>query len=254
MLEQSVQDVAAPGNRRATRFELGRRLRRAKVRVAVRRRWFEFWLHRTRLRGAPGLLELGSTYGGWIVPGELIEPSWTCYCVGAGGDVSFDLELIRRYGVVVRSFDPVSEYVESAIAQAAGEQRFAAYRAAIAVSDGPLRMQVTHDPHSRSVSSAGLYESDRFVELPGRSLTSLMSKLGDERIDLLKLDIEGSEYELLPTLDLPALGVKVFSIQLHHTGTVRQARSLIAWLRAAGYEPVACRLSVKLTFARSDLL
>jgi hypothetical protein len=31
-----------------------------------------------------------------------------------------------------------------------------------------------------------------------------MAELGDERIDLLKIDIEGSAYELLPTLDLRA--------------------------------------------------
>lgn len=52
------------------------------------------------------MLELGSSYGGWVVPGQLIRPGWTCYCVGAGGDVSFDLELIRRYGATVRAVEP----------------------------------------------------------------------------------------------------------------------------------------------------
>jgi hypothetical protein len=50
------------------------------------------------------------------------------------------------------------------------------------------------------------------------------------------------------------MGVKVFAIQLHHTGSVRKARRLIADLRRSGYEPVACRPSVKLTFVRADLL
>jgi hypothetical protein len=115
-------------------------------------------------------------------------------------------------------------------------------------------MQVTHDPHSRSVSSARLYKSHQFVELPGRTLPSLMQELGDDRIDLLKIDIEGGEYELLPTLDLRALGVKVLATQLHHTGTVRDAHSLIARLRDQGYEPVASRPVVKLTFAARELL
>jgi hypothetical protein len=81
-----------------------------------------------------------------------------------------------------------------------------------------------------------------------------MAELGDERIDLLKVDVEGSEYGLLPTLDLPALGVKVFAVQLHHTGSVGEARELIASLASQGYDPVACRPAVKLTFAHRDLL
>jgi hypothetical protein len=81
-----------------------------------------------------------------------------------------------------------------------------------------------------------------------------MSELGDERIDLLKLDIEGGEYELLPLLDLRSMGIKVFAVQLHHTGSVREARRLIAGLRAQGYELVGCRPAVKLTFALSASL
>jgi hypothetical protein len=71
---------------------------------------------------------------------------------------------------------------------------------------------------------------------------------------LLKLDIEGSEYELLPTLDLPALGVKVFATQLHHTGSVADARGLISRLREQGYDAVACRSAVKLTFVSRELI
>lgn len=231
-----------------------RKLRPRKLRNAARRRWFEHRLERTPLRSAPGVIELGSPYGGWMVPGDLIEPSWLCYCVGAGGDISFDLQLIERYGATVRAVDPVADYVHAALAQAAGQPRFSIYQAAIATRDGPLRVQLTHDPTSSSVSAAQLYESANFAELPGRTLPSLMRELGDERIDLLKLDIEGAEYEVLPTLDLRALGVKVFATQLHHNGSVRQARGLIAQLRDGGYEAIACRPAVKLTFARTDLL
>jgi FkbM family methyltransferase len=230
------------------------KLRPAKIRNAVRRRWFERQLSRTPLTRIDGLLDIGSTYGGWTLPAGLLERGWTCYSVGAGGDVSFDLELVRRYGLTVRSFDAVAEYVQSALEEADGEAEFTASQAAIATRDGPLRMQVTHHSTSRSVSAATLYDSHDFVELPGRALPSLMQELGDQRIELLKIDVEGSEYELLPTLDLRALGVNIFAIQLHHTGSVRDARRLIAWLGEQGYEPVACRYNIKLAFARRDIM
>ena len=202
----------------------------------------------------PGLVSLGSPYGGWLLPDGLIQPGWLCYCVGAGGDVSFDVALMDRFDAKVRSFDPVAEYVQAAVRDAGPDPRFSAHQAAIAGVDGPIRMQVTHDCNSRSVSPAGLYESDSFIEVPGRTLPSLMAELGDTRIDLLKLDIEGGEYELLHTLDMNALGVKLFAVQLHHTGTVRQARKLIADLRDDGYLPVACRSAVKVAFAHRDVL
>jgi FkbM family methyltransferase len=230
------------------------KLRPAKLRAALYRRAFERTLSRTSLRPAPGLADLGTAYGGWTVPEGLIERGSTCYTVGVGGDISFDLALIERHGATVRAFDAVEGYVEEAAAKAVGEPRFSVHHAAIAVADGPLRMQVTHDAQSRSVSSAGLYQSERFVELPGRSVASLMAELGDDRIDLFKLDIDGGEYEVIPKLDLRALGVKVFATQLHHTGSIRGARALVAGLREQGYEPVACRPVVKLTFARSDML
>jgi len=223
----------------------------AKVSNAVRRRWFERTLERTPLTPCAGLVGLGSDYGSWVAPGEAIESSWTCYSVGAGGDITFDLELIRRYGVHVRSFDAVEGYVEDARREADGEPRLSAHHAAIAAADGPIRMQVTQHPGSRSVSAAGLYDSESYVEVPGRTLQTLRRELGDERIELLKLDIEGSEYEVLPQVDLRDLGVRVFLAQFHHIGGVRGARRLIAELESQGYRPVACIPAVKMTFLRA---
>jgi len=211
-------------------------------------------MSRVPMQAGTSTLALGSDYGGWALPGEVIDASWTCYLVGAGGDVSLELELVSRYGATVRSFDAVAHFVESAREGAGDPPLFSAHHAAIAMKDGPIRMQRSHDPVSQSVSAAQLYDSANYVELPGRTLPSLMSELGDTRVELLKLDIEGGEYEVLPTLDLGALGVKLFAAQLHHNATVSQAKRLIAGLHEQGYELVACRPAVKLAFLHRDLL
>jgi FkbM family methyltransferase len=229
-----------------------RKLRPEKVRGALRRRWFEWRLGRVPLEPGPPILELGSAYGGWQIPEGAVGPRDVCYCIGAGGDISFDLELIRRYGAVVRAVDPVEAYEIAALEAAEGEPRFSFRRAAVTTVDGPIRMQSHHEPDSRSLSAAGLYDTDQWSEVRGCTLATLMREFADDHIDLLKIDVEGIEYELVPTLDLVALGVRVFSIQLHHTGTVREAMRLIDELRRQGFRLVAQRPAVKLTFSRLE--
>jgi hypothetical protein len=63
-------------------------------------------------------------------------------------------------------------------------------------------MQLMHDARSRSLSAAGLYDSNRYLGVP---------ELGDDHTDSLTLDIKGREYEVVPTLHLQALGVRVFA-------------------------------------------
>ena len=229
-----------------------RKLRPAKIRTALRRRWFEYRLNRLKLEPVRGLEQLGSDYGGWVIPAEAIGENWTCYCVGAGGDISFDSELIQRYRAVVRCFDPDEDYVRRA--QAAGERLpgFSCHQVAVAAGDGPLRMQRTHIPDSRSLSPADLYDTRDYVQVQGRTLSSLMKELGDQQTQLLKLDIEGGEYDVVPTLDLTGMGVQVFCTQLHHTASVRRARELIAAVRAQGFRLVGCKPAVKLTFLRDQ--
>lgn len=224
------------------------------MRGALARRWFERVLGRTPVSGRGAPVQLGSDYGGWMAPAALIESDWVCYCVGAGGDISFDRALIERFGVHVQSVEPVEQFVTEARAAMADEPRFAAYRAAISTEDRPLRMQRTQSPGALALSGAGLFASGEFVEVPGRELGGLMGELGHARIDLLKLDVEGAEYELLPSLDLDALGVKVLAVQLHHNRGVGAARSVISDLGRRGFEAVALKPAVKLTFARRDLL
>ena len=79
-----------------------------------------------------------------------------------------------------------------------------------------------------------------------------MAELGDSRIDLLKLDVEGGEYTLVPALDLDALGVKVLAIQLHYNGTVPEARAWSRRFGEQGDEPVASARWSSSTFVRRD--
>jgi FkbM family methyltransferase len=205
---------------------------------------------RVPLREAVPVEHLGTSYGGWYVPVGLIRPDWTCYCVGAGHDISLELALLERFGVRVRSFDPFERFAELARERVGDDARYTFHVTAVAPDNGPLVMVGRQDAERGGVSAAGLHEGDAFVK-PARSLPSLMSQFGDDRVEFLKLDVEGLEYELLPSLDLGAMGVVVLGVEFHHTASPRRARQLIEALRDAGYEPVACKDRSTFTFVRA---
>jgi methyltransferase FkbM-like protein len=167
-----------------------------------------------------------------MVPAGTINGAWTCYCVGAGSDPTFDLELIRRYGATVRSVDPQNTLRREAEPGAAGDPRLTVIEATVAPQDGPSESgETAFDGRERP-----------------RSLRSLMEELGDQQVQLLKLNIGGDEYSLLETLDLRSLGVRVLLVELHATRLVDEALQLLERLRSQGYQPVHCTRRAGFTF------
>jgi FkbM family methyltransferase len=191
------------------------------------------------VRSRPGLERLGTDYGGWTVPVDLIAPGWTCLCAGAGIDVSFDLALAERFGATVITVDPTDESREH-VARADPERRLRFVPAALWREDGELEMFVAADPAHRTLSSDDLQRTGRSVRVPARSLASF----GD--VDLLKLDIEGAEYDVLPLIGPE---VRVLCVEMHPTRGVSAALDAFRALKAGGFDLVA-RHGADFTFVR----
>ena len=209
-----------------------------KLRYALRRRAM---LAAVRLAAPvqerPALERLGSDYGGWTIPVDLPEAGWRCVCAGAGIDVSFDVALAERFGATVITVDPTDEARDNAAPH--GELEFV--HAALAARDGELEMFEAADPTHQTLSSDDLQRTGRAVRKPARSLASFGP------VDLLKLDIEGAEYDVLPHVGPE---VKVLCVELHPTRGVLAAVRAVRRLTAAGFE-LAFRHGSDYTFIRS---
>ena len=59
-----------------------------------------------------GLMFLGSKYQGYYVPDHYLGVSSLCYCIGAGSDISLDVELVTKYGAQVFVLDPMPYALE----------------------------------------------------------------------------------------------------------------------------------------------
>jgi FkbM family methyltransferase len=159
-------------------------------------------LLRTRSpRPAFPLERLGSRYGGWFVPTTLMTSDWVVYSGGLLEDISFDEQVISRFGCRVYGFDPTPE----AIAHVARRRHVsAALGNFVHVPVGLWKENATlkfYAPRTRgwvgSYSVHNLQGMGGYFEAPCRTITALMAELGHHKLDLLKIDIEGSEYEVL---------------------------------------------------------
>ncbi len=155
---------------------------------------------RRRLSHCPGVDQIGSRYGGWSIPMDLIKPESTCYCVGCGEDISFDLGLIQRFGCEVFAFDPTPRAIDYVRAHAADNRRY--HFSALGLWDKAdrLKFYVPVNPKDVSHSLLNLQKTHDYIEVPVDRLSTIMQRNGHSRLDLLKLDIEGAEYKVLDSI------------------------------------------------------
>ena len=234
------------------RFPLRFYLRPAKIRSAVRRRIFMRRVtNGVELDTSIPVGWLGTGYGGWPIPVQLVRPDWVVHCIGAGMDVTFELELIERVGCDVYTCDPGDESAAYVRGQANPKLHFD--QVAIWRTDGTLRMYQSPVTFPASLSAANLDNGKATVEVPCRSLESLMAEHGHDHVDLLRYHAEGSEYEIFDPAMLRRLGVKILGMRFFHTVPARRALRLIRRIEGEGYVPVA-REWTGFTFVRRDLL
>lgn len=200
-------------------------------------RRFARWLE---LSERADLLRIGSDYGGWTVPEALIEPEWICYCAGVGDDISFDLGLIDRFGCEVFALDPTPAAARHVAGQRIADPRFHFLPVGLWSEDRMLDFYAPAEGDS-NYSAVNLQRTRQKIEAPVKSLTTLMAELGHERLDLLKLDIEGAEYEALGPVLEGRVRPAVLLVEFHRTGSLAPVKSTVTRLRSQGYRPVARR-------------
>lgn len=159
---------------------------------------------------------LGSSYGGWPVIDDSLNRNSVVYSFGLGQDITFDLALIKRYGCTVYGFDPTPR----SLSWLAGQQLPSEFRVmewGLAARDGSLDLCApARDDHvSFHCRGPGAPVSGA-VPVPVRRLATIMATLGHQRIDLIKMDIEGCEYEVLEDMIASNIIPHQILVEFHH--------------------------------------
>jgi FkbM family methyltransferase len=179
---------------------------------------------------------LGSDYGGWVVCTDAgLGPSSVVYSVGVGEDISFDLALIEMFGCDVVAFDPTPRSLAWLATQSL-PAKLKLYPWGLAGSDGSLSFGAPDNPEHVSYTT---FKSEGVtIQCEVYRLATLMEKLGDRRLDLLKMDIEGSEYDVISDIERTTLRPRQLMIEFHHGKygiATEKTRSALSGLRRMGY-------------------
>ncbi len=154
--------------------------------------------------------KLGSEYGGWQVPLDQLTEGAVCYCVGAGEDITFDLALLER-GCDVYTNDPTPRAI--AYVESIGEVKFLPF--GVWSSNITQRFYAPKNPEHVSHSIVNLQKTDADC----KTVKEIMRLNGHERLALLKIDIEGAEYEVIKSVMADKIPVTVLCIEFDEIHT-----------------------------------
>jgi len=217
---------------------LGRRQRR------LLRRWLRSLAGRDvfqRPQCRVETLRLGTGHGRWTVSPPLLGPGSVAYSFGLGRDVSFERALIERFGVIVHGFDPTPLAREWLRAQSLPPS-FILHEVGIADYDGSARFAPPAQTDWESFSMVRQSGIGSAIEAPVARFATLVPRIGSPPPDLVKLDIEGAEYAVLPDLLASGFRPRQLLVEFHHrwaeTGP-RATREAIRLLNRAGYRVAA---------------
>lgn len=180
--------------------------------------------------------------GGWWFTPEGLNGDSIVYSLGVGDEIEFDLSIIEKYGVEVHAFDPTPSSI-GMLGNKNLPARFHFHPWAVTAADGSLKFypRLRKDGTKSDVMYTMIAEEatrQDEIEVPAYSLSTITAKLGHRHIDLLKMDIEGAEYEVLEGLLASSVKPAQLLVEFHHRFPgigIEKTASIIEKLRDSGY-------------------
>lgn len=174
-----------------------------------------------------------------ILPRDLIGPDWICYCVGVGEDITLDRHLAEQCAASVWAFDPTPRAIAFMRQAPYDRARLSFVPIGVWKEDATLRFHAPVNPRWVSHSVMEPQGGDGHFDAPCRSLASLMRELGHQRVDLLKLNIEGAEHVVLEAMLEEGVRPRIVTLTYEGRGAFRKAHAWTQRLRAEGYHLLA---------------
>ncbi len=182
----------------------------------------------------------GSAYGGWSIVADSLSADSVVLSFGIGEDITFDEAIIAKYSCTVHAFDPTPKAL--AYVEPFASDRLRVYPSGLGAKDETRTFYLPRNPRYVSGStSRSSHLRDEPVEVSLWSLHTSMRETGVTRFDMLKMDIEGSEYEVLrddKTMQILEEQQPQLLVEFHHrfaSYSKADTQDIVARLRRAGF-------------------
>lgn len=153
---------------------------------------------------------------GWFLPDDLVQPDSVVVDVGVGEDVSFSRSLADRYGCPLHCVDPTPKAL--AYLDRLGDERLVIHPVGLGARTGPAEFHLpTDERHVSATAVPQEHTKGGSLQVELVDAAELRRRVGG-RIDVLKLDIEGAEYEVIdsPAFEELAAELSVLCVEFHH--------------------------------------
>ncbi len=197
---------------------------------------------------------MGSNDAGWVIPKSLFRRESICYCVGCGEDISFDLSLIKTFGCAVYGFDPTPRAIAFVGNAARDAPLYHFSDIGLWDREDVLKFFAPRNEQHVSHSLVNLQRTEHYIEVKVRRLADIMRNNCHQRLDLLKLDVEGAEYKVIDSLLEDHLDIRIICVEFDEfwnpldADYLSRIKEYVAKLIDAGYALVSCRGNGNYTF------
>jgi len=178
---------------------------------------------------------IGSKYGGYSVPRGLLDKNSIVYSFGLGEDATFDTGLTEMYGCEIHIFDPTPRakiFYESKLKD---YPKLVYHEFGLWDKDAEVRFYSPADSTHVSHSIGNLQNTEQFFTGRVMRLKTIMELLGHTKIGLLKLDIEGAEYEVIPDMAISMIRPQIICVEFHDRKDILSPDGAVAILKYIGY-------------------
>lgn len=158
----------------------------------------------------------GSRYGGFYINPEILNENSIVYSFGIGEDISFDTELIKKHSCNVFGFDPTPKSI-NLIKEQSITSNFHFFDFGLGKVTGYSDFFFPKNPKHISgsiVEQNNINKCDK-VKVLLKSFNDIAVELGHKRIDILKMDIEGAEYEMIDDILNTDIAVDQILVEFH---------------------------------------
>lgn len=148
------------------------------------------------------------------------------FVVDLGGYVGqWAYQIYQRYGCRIHVFEPHPRFYEECKQRFSSIPNVTVHNYGLSDADG--RFSISDDGDASSFLSAG--RKDQFIQCELRNAQQALCEIGLKHIDLLKINIEGGEYQVLPNLISSGWinRVRFLQTQFHTVGDFEKNRENI---------------------------